>query len=241
MKKQSKKNKKTGNKDFWDKEYKSSKHLTLSTDPSEDLEKFIRWLERQKNIDPFIPEMNVLDIGCGNGRNLIYLAREFGAKGLGYDISAEAIQQAQKRGKNLPLIFQTHSITEPIPAKDESQDIVLDMMTSHFLNEEGRKKLIEEIARVLKFGRWFFFKTFLLDGDLNAKRLLRESPSDEKGSYIHPKIGVLEHVFTEEEIKELLSPHFEIVKIKKSHRHRDKYGRANKRRTVSVYAQKIQE
>ncbi|MFC1720867.1 class I SAM-dependent methyltransferase [Patescibacteria group bacterium] len=239
MKRQFGKKKKTGNKAFWETEYKSGKHLTLSNNPSEDLEKFVRWIARQKNIEPLNKNISVLDIGCGNGRNLIYLAQEFGAKGLGYDISSEAISQAQKQSKNLPLTFQVHSITEPIPAEDESQDLVLDMMTSHFLNEAGRKQLVEEINRVLKPGAWLFFKTFLLDEDLNAKQLLRDFPADEPGSYIHPRIGVLEHVFTQQEIDELLAEHFTIHRVKKSHRHRDRKGRANKRRTISVYAQKI--
>jgi SAM-dependent methyltransferase len=76
---------------FWDAEYKNPTHLKLSTNPSEDLEKFTRWVLRQKREDVLSPTASVLDVGCGNGRNLIFLTANFGNKGVGYDISKAAI------------------------------------------------------------------------------------------------------------------------------------------------------
>ncbi len=38
----------------------------------------------------------VLDIGCGNGRNLLQVCQEFDMKGKGFDISGVAIEQATK-------------------------------------------------------------------------------------------------------------------------------------------------
>ncbi|MBI2045871.1 MAG: methyltransferase domain-containing protein [Parcubacteria group bacterium] len=237
---------------FWEKEYKSGEHLALSTSASEDLQKFTRWLSRENDnktlryIERFLPvnkysttKASVADLGTGNGRNLIYLAETFGMKGTGFDISREAIEQAKiaSKNKNLPLEFFVRSIAEPIPLPDNSQDIVLDMMTSHFLNNSERAILLSEIARILKPGGFLFFKTFLLDEDIHAARLLREHPAGEPGSYIHPEIGKAEHVFTENEIVALFSHYFTIRKITKSHRHKIK-GHAAKRRSISVYAEK---
>ena len=50
---------------FWDAEYKNPTHLKLSTNPSEDLEKFTRWVLRQKREDVFGPKASTLDVGCG--------------------------------------------------------------------------------------------------------------------------------------------------------------------------------
>ncbi|PIT89316.1 MAG: hypothetical protein COU27_00960 [Candidatus Levybacteria bacterium CG10_big_fil_rev_8_21_14_0_10_36_7] len=218
---------------FWEKEYKNSGHLALSTNPSEDLEKFTNWLEKEHGRKYLNPIASVLDIGCGNGRNLIYLTKTFGMRGVGYDISGEAISQAISSSRDLPLKYETRSIAGDIILPDNSQTIVLDMMASHFLNEEERKHLISEITRVLKPGGWLFFKTFLLDGDKHAERMLRENPANEEGSYIHPLMRVAEHVFTEEEIEEVLTENFTIYKIVKSRQHRQ-----GKRRSISVYAQK---
>ena len=73
--------------------------------------------------------------------------------------------------------------------------------------------------------------------ELHRLRLLRENPTEETGTYIHPKIGVAEHVFTEEEIKKTLEKDFTIHKIIKSHRHKNK-GKAFKRRSISIYAER---
>lgn len=222
---------------FWDKEYQGGEHLALSANPSEDLVKFTRWLTRQHGGKYLNRTASVLDLGCGNGRNLIFLAREFGCRGVGYDISHEAIAQAKRLSNDLLIEYQTRSIAEPIPLPDQSQTLVLDMMTSHFLKSAERKALLNEIVRVLRPDGWLFFKTFLREEDQHAERLLREHPAGEEGSYIHPVIGVLEHVFTEDEIRELFDEHFIVHKITKSHRH-TRHGKAWKRRSISVYAQK---
>lgn len=220
---------------FWDREYQSADHLALSTNPSEDLEKFTRYLEREYGRAYLNPLASVLDLGCGNGRNLVYLAREFGMRGIGYDISGTAIAQAKQLSRDLPLSYEVRSIAPPIPLPDRTQTLVLDMMTSHFLNAAARAELYKEIYRVLKPGGWLFLKTFLRDEDTHAARLLREYPAQEEGSYMHPEIGVAEHVFTEVEIEDALGEYFTMHKILKSHRHREGGG---KRRSISLYAQK---
>lgn len=222
---------------FWNKEYKEVKHLSLSSSPSEDLLKFTRWLGRQRPPVQLNHSDNIIDVGCGNGRNLVHLSKTFGASGVGIDISKEAISQAKDMSKGLPLEYKCQSIADTLLLKDESCSLALDMMASHVLNKEGRERLLKEIMRVLKPGGWFFFKTFLLDEDRHAERLLRENPGEEEGTYIHPKSGTPEHVSTEEEIEKILDPYFTIHKISKSHRHILK-GKAFKRRSISVYAEK---
>ena len=126
--------------------------------------------------------------------------------------------------------------SESIPLPDESQTLVLDMMASHFLKSKERLALTKEIHRVLKPGGYFFYKTFLLDEDKHAARMILENPADEENTYIHPKIGVAEHVSTEKEINDLYADYFMIHKVSKSHRHRGKFA---KRRSISVYMQKF--
>lgn len=222
---------------FWDKEYTNPEHLKLSVVESGDLAKFTRWVERRKRADILAPQASAIDAGCGNGRNLIFLAREFGMQGVGVDISSAAIAQARRASGDLPLSYHVGTAGAPLPAPDESQTLALDMMTSHFLDAASRELLRDELFRVLAPGGFLFMKTFLKDQDLHTERLLKEHPGPEDGSYIHPIMGVAEYVYSEEELLAFLGEKFIIRQIYRSHKHRSK-GRANKRRTISIYAEK---
>jgi SAM-dependent methyltransferase len=201
------------------------------------LEKFTRWLGRRTGGAVLNPTAFVLDLGCGNGRNLNWLAKEFSVRGAGFDSSHEAIKQAVGAAPTPAVKFEVRSLNETLPLSDESADLVLDMMSSHVLEASEREKLREEIWRVLKPGGWFFFKSFLLEEDLHARRLLRDHPGREAHTYEHPELGVTEHVWTLDELEDFFLPRFEIHKVNKSHKHISR-GRAFRRRTVSVYLQK---
>lgn len=224
---------------FWDREYTNPEHLKLSTRESADLTKFTRWLIRRDRTDVIMPHTSVIDAGCGNGRNLIYLAQQFQMKGVGLDISSAAIAQARRATTELGLDITYHvqSASDPLPAETESQSLALDMMTSHFLDHAGRTALREELYRTLTPGGFLFMKTFLKDDDLHTARLLKDHPGEEEGSYIHPIMGVPEYVYSEDELVSFLGERFIIRKVTRSHRHRTKGG-AGKRRTISIYAEK---
>lgn len=220
---------------FWDREYTNPEHLKLSIVESGDLVKFTRWLERQTN-DTTLAD-SVFDAGCGNGRNLIYLATQFGMRGSGVDISSAAIAQARKASVNLPITYHVGSAGDPLPVENDSQSLALDMMTSHFLDKAGRQRLRDELHRILIPGGFLFMKTFLKDEDGHTARLLREHPGTEPGSYIHPVMGVAEYVYSEDELVSFLSEKFIVRKVYRSHRHATKGG-TGKRRTISIYAEK---
>jgi SAM-dependent methyltransferase len=224
---------------FWDKEYRTSAHLKLSTEPAEDLVKFCRFMERRIGRKVLNVQGRALDLGCGNGRNLIYLAQAYGMRGIGYDISDIAIKQAKEASKDLPIQYESRSIAGDLALPDGAVNLVLDMMTSHFLKKEERETLLAEIVRVLRPGGWMFFKSFVKDGDQHVGRLLREHPADEEGAYVHPEIGVYEYVWSVDALREFLEPHFIIHKLSLSHKHIGKRGEAWKRRTVSAYLEKL--
>lgn len=265
-------------KEFWNKEYKDPKHLAMSTEPSSDLLEFVTWTKRNAEWPAFPKHGTVVDIGCGNGRNLVRLCLEYNMNGLGTDISEVALGQARnlvpsvtkeiqeemaEEGREfvvnpgLKIDFKKLAAEEPLPLEDQSVDVLLDMMVSHQLVKADREKLAAEIARVVKPYGWVFFKTFLLEGDLHAKRLLDESVVNkdmvrknptwgdengipEKNSYVHPHTKGIEHIFTEEEVHDLFGKYFKICKVKKSHKH-IKDGKPWKRRTMSVYMERLRD
>jgi len=225
---------------FWDQEYTKAEHLSMSVEASGDLEKFTRWLERNTKRTLLNPTSSVADFGCGNGRNLLYLAGSYGMHGYGCDSSGAAIKEAKllAEREEVQLKYEVRSMAGVHPnIPDNSQTLVLDMMSSHFLNKEDRLLLRDEIYRVLKPGGFFFMKTFLKDEDIHTKRLMEERPGPEENSYIHPVIGVPEHVYSEADLIDFLGDKFAVLKTYPSHKHKSK-GKARKRRTISVYAQK---
>ncbi len=232
-----KKKRKVHGTSFWDKEYTNPSHLKLSTVESGDLAKFTRWLIRSDFGHILKVGGSVVDAGCGNGRNLIYLANEFKMKGIGVDISAAAIGQARRASEGLKISYTVGSAGEPLSTEDASQNLALDMMTSHFLDKSGRQRLRDELHRSLAPGGWLFMKTFLKDEDLHTARLIKDHPGEELGSYIHPVMGVAEYVYSEDELVTFLSEKFIVRKIYRSHRHATKGG-TGKRRTISIYAEK---
>jgi SAM-dependent methyltransferase len=157
--------------------------------------------------------------------------------GYGFDTSVAAIAKAKRSAFGLPLQFSVLSTAHPLPLPDAGTHLALDLMASHYLDSQGRTALRDELHRVLVPGGFLLMKTFLRDDDLHTERLLQDYPGPELGTYIHPVIGVPEYVYDEATLTEFLSERFLIHKIYRSHQHRS-HGKARKRRTVSVYAQK---
>lgn len=228
-------------KEFWNKEYKDPGLFGLSDEASADLQKFCRWLTHEFGEDYFKQKITVLDAGCGNGRNLLWMNDEFRVAGFGYDISDEAIAQAKKKASEQKwgnkLTFAVHSIGQNIPLPDASVDIVLDMMASHFLKEVERERFFAEVTRVLKPAGMLFFKSFYAPGDRHAKRLIEEESAGEVNAYIHPKMKVYEYVWTDAALEKQFGTDFIFKGKFASHKHNLK-GKPNKRRSVTCYFEK---
>ena len=174
-------------KDFWNKEYAESEdeegrggvNFNLSTKPSEDLEKFTRWLDREyKGQNVLNQKTFFIDAGCGNGRNSFFLTETFGCKGLGYDLSQEAINVANKKNKNKNLTFVCQNLNQKIPVPDGKADLVIDAIASHVLRYDERVEFKKEVLRVLSSGSYYFLKSLLLDDDSHAKQMIREYGKD---------------------------------------------------------------
>jgi SAM-dependent methyltransferase len=235
-------------KTFWNKEYKQkgvgdNAKFNLSTEPAEDLKKFTRWLERNTFENYINNKTFFVDAGCGNGRNAIFLNGNFDAKGIGYDISEEAIQQAkeglQRETGKQEINFFPQNLNAKIQADDESTDIVLDMIASHVLRKDEREFFKTEVLRILKQDGYYFLKSLLLDDDAHAKQMIRDDAgkAGEENSYMHPTMGHFEHVPTEKKLRGFYEQEFFIDKVERSFAHKIK-GKPNKRRYIVLYLRK---
>src|SRR5262245_22605336 len=85
--------------------------------------------------------MPILDAGCGEGRNLVYLLRS-GADVWGVDRSPEAIEKTRRlAGELAPALplerFTVHSL-ERLPFDDGEFDCVISSAVLHFARHEGQ-------------------------------------------------------------------------------------------------------
>jgi ubiquinone/menaquinone biosynthesis C-methylase UbiE len=107
-----------------------------------------------------------LDVGCGSGREAIFLAT-CGYSVIGVDFSAAAIRIARRRGIAEGVTIDWHVADAlDLPLEAKSVDFVTDRGCFHIVQRRHRRRFAGEIARVLKPG---------------GRMLLRGSAANSKG------------------------------------------------------------
>jgi SAM-dependent methyltransferase len=221
----------------WDNEYKDNKLVTMSEQPQKDFLNFLKYLKKEQKI--IVSGLNILDLGCGLGKNSIYLAKLDNTV-TGTDISNEAIRIANERASKArqTINFQVSNIGSKYSFKDESFDLVIDVMTSNSLNETERDIYLSETKRVMKADSFFFVRALRKEGDKNAKNLLKQSPGPEKNTYKLKDLGLVERVFEEKEIREIYGKYFDILKLENKTAYTKYANQSFKRNYWLVYMQK---
>ncbi|MCX8173638.1 MAG: class I SAM-dependent methyltransferase [Thermoplasmata archaeon] len=150
------------------------------------------------------PEMNVLEIGCGNGKTYLAL-RKHGIAVLGVDISEEALAILARNAAALGL----HAATEIGDARklrfpDRSFDAVVGIHLLDALETDAdREAVISEVSRVLKSNGQFFCEVFCVEDFRNGKGRRICQTTYERG-------GVLTTYFDEERLMGMLSDRFDV-------------------------------
>lgn len=103
------------------------------------------------------PDSHVLDVGCGTGGNSIYIAKKYGCKVTGIDISEMMVEKARTRAENEGMedvlsfhVGDAYSLAYP----DGTFDAVLTVFVSQFLD---LGTAFNEFNRVLITGGYFGF------------------------------------------------------------------------------------
>jgi SAM-dependent methyltransferase len=100
-------------------------------------------------------EISILEIGCGSGNNVWFVARE-GFKAAGVDASESAIEFAQERfrSEGLTADLRVADFTK-LPFEEDSFDMVFDRGALYCTPRSGVVSCISEVRRVLKPGGLF--------------------------------------------------------------------------------------
>jgi tRNA (uracil-5-)-methyltransferase TRM9 len=131
-----------------------------------DMTRYKPWPESVEYFESIPEGSRVLDIGCGNGRNMI-LPRRLGHEVLGVDFSINLLRIAQEKLNMRELAHSGYIIggdATLLPLKDGIFDAALYIATLHHIpSEEDRLKSLRELERVLKPGGTALISVWALD------------------------------------------------------------------------------
>ena len=141
-----------------------------------------------------VPSGRALDLGCGTGTNVIYLARH-GFEVVGVDISSRAIVQARRKIEQARLHARARAYAGDVTQLEALPiaglfDLVLDIGCFHNLDWPGRERYIAGLSGYVKPGGLYLLYAF-------GPRVQRSSS---KG--LEPK-----------DAKRLFSPAFELLHV----------------------------
>lgn len=185
-------------------------------------EELVRFIASNFRAVPDKTGVRVLEIGCGPGPNIWYLARE-GFAVAGIDGSPTAIRQAKERliaeglPHKMPLVDLKVGDFSELPWADESFNAVVEVAALYANPMTKIMASIAEVRRVLEPGGAFFGRMFgtLTTGSDSGEMI-------EPGTRRNPKIGPcagndIAHFFSREELVELFSG-FSKLGIDQTHR-----------------------
>lgn len=116
----------------------------------------------------------VLDVGCGNGRNLIYFLRN-GYEVFGVDPLPHAVETVKEISAALapdnPLENFLVCTAEDLPFTDATFDLVISSAVLHFAKDvQHFDSMVQSMFRVLKPGGYFFAR---LASDIGIEHLVK--------------------------------------------------------------------
>lgn len=126
----------------WDKIFKQ--YGKFFEKPQEDLPKIVK-LFKKKSVK------RILDLGCGSGRHIVYLAKH-GFEVYGIDISPKGIKITKSwlKKEKLKANLKVGNIYKKLPYPNHFFDALISTQTIHHGRINNIKKLIKEIQRILK-------------------------------------------------------------------------------------------
>lgn len=151
-----------------------------------------------------IPVGLALDIGCGNGRNAIFLARA-GFRVEAVDFSRGAIDWAAQSAKEARVEVRLHHASVfDLDIEPGGFDLVCDSGCFHHMPPDERARYVDRVATALRPGGWFAMACFRPEGGSGL--------SDDEARERKTLGGGLG--YTEQRLREIWSGPFEITALR---------------------------
>jgi len=181
-------------KSIWDTKHQEGEHESFRSDPST-----LALLAEPK----LSANSEVLDLGCGVGRDASFFARQ-GHHVTATDFSEVIIRRDKQEFSDSGVQFEVLDLSEPLPFADNKFDAVHANLSIHYFDHATTKKIVHEVARVLKPTGIFSFAC-------KSTRDFHYGNGEEveKDVFVSQK-GHVRHLFSLDYTKQLLEGLFEI-------------------------------
>lgn len=173
------------------------------TEPHEDLPKFMQSLRNAR-------ASTVLDLGCGSGRHVIYMAKcGFSVFGLDNSLEGLKITRQWLRDEGLDADLRLQSMADKLPYPNSFFDAVLSTQVIHHADIATIKAIEKEVHRVLKKdGVLFITVPSIRNQGKTFKQLEPNTFIPLDGN----EEGLPHHIFTAEELRNVFED-FVIIDI----------------------------
>ena len=161
------------------------------------------------------PLRTAVDVGCGKGRNSVYLAKE-GMHVTAMDFTPNAIRHAQEFAQKENVADKiravVHDVTEPWLVPDGSTDLVIDAFCfKHIAPSEARSSYKESLVRCLAT-RGHYMVSFASIGDGYYGRYLSEPVAEDgEGVVIDPVNGIESVIYSRKRVMQFFLPEFDLL------------------------------
>jgi ubiquinone/menaquinone biosynthesis C-methylase UbiE len=167
------------------------------------------WRKVVEFLDIQLPNIKVLEVGCGNGKNMLY---RNDLRIYGIDISEEQVSICKAKNLNV----QKSDMTS-LPFNDAEFDAIICIATYHHLQTENeRKQALNEMYRVLKSGGKALISVWAMEQDSNTKRKFTQSDEMVSWKYNNSIYYRYYHIYKKDELEEeirSLCPEFKIESV----------------------------
>lgn len=109
---------------------------------------------------PPSPDRKVLDIGCGEGKDAVYMASK-GYKVTAFDVAENGIKKTFRMAKENGVEINAYVDDINTFETDEQFDIVYSTGTIQYLFDENKKAFFDKIERITKKNGFVFFNVFV--------------------------------------------------------------------------------
>ncbi|MCG3136926.1 MAG: Ubiquinone biosynthesis O-methyltransferase [Phycisphaerae bacterium] len=140
-----------------------------------------RWLAN-------VPGQMIADVGCGTGRHSWWLAQR-GARIDAFDGSTGMLAIARRKCADWPVTFHQHMLPDPLPAEDDTYDVVLLALVADHLDD--LMGACCELQRVAKPGGEIIIT--MLHPAMNLKGITARFTDPADGSEV--RVAAYEHTF----------------------------------------------